>query len=123
MKLYLARPVHLAAGGGKPGRSSGAKSKVPSVMQRSPCGRTGRHSPMKKAPPGRGAAPWPSKRAGFELPRGGRGRAEVVADDLAALYHELDSRQLADVRQRVARDRDQIGKLALLDRSDPILPA
>jgi hypothetical protein len=26
MKLYLARPVHLAAGGGKPGAKSDAKS-------------------------------------------------------------------------------------------------
>src|ERR1019366_4094706 len=32
MKLYLARPDHLAAGGGNPGRNSGAKSNDPKVM-------------------------------------------------------------------------------------------
>src|SRR5580700_6788865 len=53
--------------------------------------------------------------------RGGRG--EIVADDLAALHHELDPLQLADVRLRVARNGDEIGELALFDRPDPVLPA
>src|SRR5262245_40981955 len=32
MKLYLARPVHLVAGGGKPGANSGAKSNEAAAM-------------------------------------------------------------------------------------------
>jgi hypothetical protein len=32
MKLYLESPDHLAAGGGSPGRNSGAKSNDPKVM-------------------------------------------------------------------------------------------
>src|SRR5262249_57646723 len=32
VKLYLGKPVHLAAGGGKAGANSGAKSKDPEAM-------------------------------------------------------------------------------------------
>src|SRR3984893_14265975 len=32
MKLYLGKPLHLAAGGGNPGRNKGAKSNDPKVM-------------------------------------------------------------------------------------------
>ena len=47
----------------------------------------------------------------------------VVADDFSALHHKLDALELGDVYERVARDGDQVGVLALVDGSDLILPS
>src|SRR5260370_40657424 len=56
------------------------------------------------------------------LPRRRRVLGQLVADDPAALHHDLDALKLGDVRQRIARDRDEIGIFTLLDRPDLALP-
>src|ERR1700722_10160328 len=47
----------------------------------------------------------------------------VVPNDFSALHHKLDALEFGDVSERVARDGDQVGVLALVDGSDLILPS
>jgi hypothetical protein len=46
---------------------------------------------------------------------GARRRREIVADHHPALHHELHALHLVDVDGRIARNRDDVGELALLD--------
>src|SRR5690242_15723284 len=50
-------------------------------------------------------------------------QGEIVLDDLAALHHEFHPLQFGDIRQRIARDGDEIGELAFLHRANLVLPA
>ena len=50
-------------------------------------------------------------------------RVSVASNDLAAFHDKRDAFELADVRERVARDSHEIGEFALGDRSDVVLPA
>src|SRR6266478_6697423 len=64
-----------------------------------------------------------AKRGGpATLPRWRSVLRQLVADNPAALHHELDALKLGDVRQRLAGNRDEIGIFAFLDRPDLILP-
>src|SRR5499427_3896000 len=65
----------------------------------------------------------PQARGPAPLPRRRRVLRQLVADDLAALHHELDALKLGDVRQRIARHRDDVGVFAFFDRPDLFLPA
>src|SRR5262245_12810564 len=53
-----------------------------------------------------------------KLTRSHRTQRELVADHLAALHHELHARELGDVGERIAGDRNQVSELALLQRAD-----
>jgi hypothetical protein len=53
----------------------------------------------------------------------GRACRQLVTDDLAALHDKFDPLKLGDVRKRIARHRDEVGVLALVDRTDVVLPA
>src|SRR5260370_22258783 len=57
-----------------------------------------------------------------QLPRRRCVLPQLVADDPAALHHELDALELGDVCARIAGNRDEIGIFAFLDRTDLILP-
>src|SRR5262245_41242611 len=48
---------------------------------------------------------------------------DFVANDLAAFHHEPHALQFGDVRQRIAGDGDQVGVLALVNRSKAIQPS
>src|SRR5215475_11254526 len=71
---------------------------------------------------GPGPALPPQARGPAPLPRRRRVLRQLVADDLAAFHHELDALKLGDVRQRIARHRDDVRVLAFLDRADLVLP-
>src|SRR6266566_3676912 len=55
------------------------------------------------------------------LPGCGRETRQLIAYDFAALHYEPYALQLADVRQGIPRNSDQVGKFAPLDRADLIL--
>src|SRR5882672_11652625 len=48
---------------------------------------------------------------------------QLVAHHHAALHHELHAFHLAQVRDRVAGHRNDVGELALFDGADVVLPA
>src|SRR2546426_10629993 len=52
-----------------------------------------------------------------------RRRGSGALDDLAADHDVDDALQLGDVLERVALDRDDVGELAGLEGSDPVVPA
>src|SRR5215475_1203267 len=58
----------------------------------------------------------------LQLPRRRCVLRQLVADDLAALHHELDALKLGDVRQWIAGNSDEISIFPFLDRPDLILP-
>jgi len=48
--------------------------------------------------------------------------SKLIPNDLPTLHHEPNSLQFGDVCDGIAGDRDEIGKLARLDRTDAIMP-
>ena len=48
---------------------------------------------------------------------------DVVSYDFSALHDKFDSLKFGNVGQRIAGNRDKIGVLALIDRSDSIRPS
>src|SRR5215510_1901438 len=51
-----------------------------------------------------------------------RSTTELVAHHQSALHHELHLAHQAEVCQRIAWHRDDVGELALLDRADVLFP-
>src|SRR5438445_3100536 len=48
---------------------------------------------------------------------------KIVPDDFAAFHHQANALEFGDAGEGMARDRDQVGKFAGLNRSNMVLPA
>src|ERR1051326_708686 len=51
------------------------------------------------------------------------GLFELISHDHAAFHHELHTFHLGNIRERISRDRDNVGELAFLDAADLAFPA